>query len=621
MQFHCAVRWLLLCAVALLSGCASIDPQPAVLQVTLTAPDGRAMLFMLQESGAMPPTLAARYPAIHSYMGRDDGGRRVRLDMFGSQMYAMVFDPDGDWFIQPVAGGKPHAYQAFWLRDWKPGNAVGVADFDGRSSLPPGAVAVTGVASATQHNGRSRHNYRIAISATSSFTALHGGTVAGGLAGIVRNLNRVNEIYGTELGVHFTLQAENDRLVFSDPATDPFAANDTTPNIRNIEIQAQLIGADNLDLGLVMTNTYGGIAGPAAACQIGRARNATQAGLPNAAFDPYLPRILAHEIGHQFGAKDNYSACERDDEVSGYEVGHGTTIMSYAGNRRCLANAPEFGPGRPYAEHYFHAENLEQMQKYIASIGGSCASPGTNMHYAPMLQNADIEGPDSISLPADESFTIPAHTPFALAVTASELQTTAHATYTWDQMDAGPSPRMAPWDSGRGPLFSSQAPTFANVRMFPSLPVVLGTQPATLGDTFPGTNRDLNFRVTVRDNAPENATTASHDIAIRVVDTGQQFAVSPILQQPWKAGQQYEIAWNVAATDRAPINCGLMNVHLSLDDAQSFLPQSLAFWIPNNGVATITVPALSRGSDRARLKLSCAENLFFAISAPLQLQP
>jgi len=183
-------------------------------------------------------------------------------------------------------------------------------------------------------------------------------------------------------------------------------------------------------------------------------------------------------------------------------------------------------------------------------------------------------------------------------------------------MDLGPvQPIKTPLrDDGLGPIFRSYLPNSSGERIFPRLEAVLGKETLGLGEVYPATTRKLNFRLTVRDNLQEQATTASADMLINVLNTSFAFSVGPV-QSPWKMGEKSWVNWNVAGTNHDPIACKTVRIDLSLDGGYTFLPKSLASKVPNQGSFAIVVPRLAKPTDYARVRVSCNENLFFALSA------
>ncbi|WP_206309038.1 hypothetical protein, partial [Streptomyces sp. A1136] len=55
-------------------------------------------------------------------------------------------------------------------------------------------------------------------------------------------------------------------------------------------------------------------------------------------------------------------------------------------------------------------------------------------------------------------------------------------------------------DKGKGPIFRSYPPGISGTRIFPKLEAILGEEKLSIGEVYPATTRELNFRLTVRDN-------------------------------------------------------------------------------------------------------------------------
>lgn len=70
-------------------------------RIGMPAPDGTSHDFEVTAAQALPPALAARYPDIRSYQGRDGQGRRLRLDISDKGLKAAVYgDAKGVWLVQ-----------------------------------------------------------------------------------------------------------------------------------------------------------------------------------------------------------------------------------------------------------------------------------------------------------------------------------------------------------------------------------------------------------------------------------------------------------------------------------------------------------------------------------------
>ena len=81
--------------------------------------------------------------------------------------------------------------------------------------------------------------------------------------------------------------------------------------------------------------------------------------------------------------------------------------------------------------------------------------------------------------------------------------------------------------------------------------------------------------------------------------------------ESWSSGSTQTITWNVANTDKAPINATYVDIHLSTDGGQTF-PIALANAVPNDGSHDIGVPGVS--TNNARVRVSASGNIFFDLS-------
>lgn len=183
----------------------------------------------------------------------------------------------------------------------------------------------------------------------------------------------------------------------------------------------------------------------------------------------------------------------------------------------------------------------------------------------------------------------------------------------------GQSVPLSNTNDAAGPLFRSFAPTSNPTRVFPRWSDLLaGTDPATnRNEHLPTQSREINFRVTVRDNHDVSGQIVSgihsDDLRVHVVDTGQAFRVtSPNTAVIWDGGTTETVTWNVAGTDGNGIDTATVNIRLSTDGGNTF-PIVLGNF-PNNGSADIRVPHLASTTSTARLMVEAAGNVFFDVS-------
>lgn len=573
--------------------------------VALLVEKGPAWPFRVSDSRTLPAALLKRHPGLRSFRGADDKGRTLRLDLSPSGMRASVRDGSRTWTFRPG--------QAAWREHM--GYASSVPTLAGMSATPGSAAAASAspdasapVTAALAHGaGALRHDFRLAVAAGSRYVASTGGTVATALAEIAHAVNQANEVFETDVGVHFTLVDRNDRLIQPDPQRDPFETHD--PGMAAVTLIDREIGAGRYDIGHAVLTYTGGESHVGTSCSDARDADffathkaAAWSGHPSPASESFATDYLIHVLGRQLGAWPTANGCRHDTlDDRAMEPGGGSTAMGYA-------PAGCGGEGQwlqTRSDRYFHAASIEQMQAWLASRGGRCASRRLRAVAAPWID------PESLA----DTAVIPARTPFALDARAESGTPGRRLTYTWEQMDPGTGQRGPLHDTGDGPLFRSFPPSPVSRRVFPRMAAVLGHEAAEPGETLPTTSRRLAFRLTVRDNGGDSATVASADTRLRVVDTGRAFAViAPKAGSTALAGGRVRVAWDVARTDTAPISCHFVIIDLSQDGGLSWLSPALAVDERNDGEADVTLPGHLEATETARLRVRCNWRPFFAVS-------
>ncbi len=576
------------------------------LPLTLPQPDGTLARFEVSRSLVMAPELAAKYPQIQTFqaVAVDGSATQVRFELGPRGFSAMQFSPGGVKLIERGSAGAD--YVSFAREGARSGAPFQCAVGDQQPS-PETAAAKLDAASAPAPKavGPTLRTYRTAVAATGEYTATFGGTVVGGLAGVVSAINRVNQIYETELGLRLVLVPNNDLVIYTDGNTDPYTnSNGSTMLGQNATNLANVIGNANFDFGHVFSTGGGGVAGLGVICGGSKARGVTGQGNP--VNDPFWVDYVAHEMGHQLNGPHTFnggtSSCSGNrSSAAAFEVGSGSTIMAYAGicgGENTQANS----------DPYFHVSSLQTIHQFTQSGNGStCGTTSPTGNAAPLLT-------------ATPGATIPARTPFALTANATDPNGD-RLSYLWEQMDLGAATNTTTvlQDLGSGPLFRSFDATDSPTRLFPRLENILsGT--ATIGEVLPTTNRTINFRVTARDNRAGGGGvqwtgTSSPSVAqttITVVNTGTPFAVTTAnAATSWNAGSTQPVTWDVAGTTAAPISCPNVDIDFSLDRGLSF-PYSLVAATANDGSEDISVP--NQATAAGRLRVRCSNNIFFDIN-------
>ncbi|MBK9656326.1 MAG: hypothetical protein IPO66_13005, partial [Rhodanobacteraceae bacterium] len=573
----------------------------SLVRLSLPLADGRFGEFQIVESPIMQPGLAAKFPEIRTYLGQgiDDRTATLRFDVTPTGFHGQIISWEGTTFIDPFQPGDTQHYISYRKRDAQEVGQRLVCEVTGQE-LPKDAPNFQrkGVA-VDVSSGTNLRTYRLAVAATGEYTAFHGGTVALGLAAIVTTINRVTGIYEREVAVRLVLVANNNLLVYTNAATDPYAntSGDLTANQNNI---TTVIGTANFDIGHLVGTGGGGVAGLGVVCNAGnKARGLTGSGSPVG--DPFDVDYVAHEMGHQFSGNhtfnSNAGACNGNRNAStAYEVGSGITIQGYAG----ICGADDV---QPNSSDYFHRVSLDEILAFTTNAlsGASCGT-----------QTGTGNSPPTVSTNAGH--TIPARTPFALTAFGSDPNGDT-LTYLWEQFNLGasnPTPGVLV-DNGSSPIFRNYNPTTSPTRTFPALASILSGANGSTWELLPTTTRTLNFRVTARDNRAGGGGTNESLATLSVVNTGTAFAVTaPNTPVIWDDALPQTVTWNVAGTTANGINTQTVRISMSLDGGSTF-PLTLATNVPNNGSSTVTLSGATP-TTQARIKVEAENNVYFDIS-------
>ena len=580
----------------------------------LPLPDGKYARFRIVESPVMEPALAKRYPDLRTWVGQgiDDPAATLRLDLTPKGFHAQVLSAHGTLFVDPYQPGDTRNYISYRKQDHHHGETLRCSvtgeEIDKESPVEHATHAKLA-------RGGSVRTYRLAMAATGEYTLFHGGGKADALAGIVTTINRVNGIYERDVGVRFVLVANNDAIIFTDAATDPYG-NDADDLDLTQDVVDEAIGFGNYDVGHLVGTGGGGVAFLGVICSASKAGGLTGSGSPIG--DGFDVDYVAHEMGHQFGGQHTFNgagvncAGGNRSASAAYEPGSGVTIQAYAG----ICGNDDL---QPNSEDYFHRKSLEQIIAHTTSgSGGTCGTLANTANSTP-----------TVTAPADRA--IPVNTPFELTAVGGDADND-ELTYVWEQYDLGTRNNEGVLtDAGNRPLFRGFAPTSDATRTFPSLRYILGDgnnvpnraplpgNGATewfTGERLPTTDRNLTFRVTVRDNRADGGGTNEDEIVLNV-EPGTPFAVTaPNTAVSWAAGSAQTVTWNAGSTAAAPISTAKVRILLSLDGGYTWpveLSDSLVFEA-NDGSASVTIPAGTPGTARARIKIKAVDNVFFDIS-------
>lgn len=590
---------------------APIESNPEATQkrtlLTLPNADGTLSRFSIVDSPIMAPQLAARYPGIKTYaaQGVDDPTTTARFDWTPAGFHGIILSPKGTVLIEPASVNDLENYIVYFQGDV----TVGAAECEVTTEEQEAAarrdtqVKKSSPAISAVTSGSTLRTYRVAVAATAEYTqAYGGGTVAGGLAAVTTTMNFVNAIYEREVAIRLTLVANNDAIIFTDPATDGYTPNNTGALIN--ENQAKIdsvIGPANYDVGHVFDGallggggfSWTGLAGFNVVCASNKARGVDifRSVSPTNVFAYYS---AAHEFGHQFGATHTFNTTSgtcggQRSPSTAYEPYNGSTIMAYR-----FACSPD---DLQSLDTYFHNASIEQIVNFTTNANGNTCA----------LQTGTGNNPPTVD--AGPIYTIPMGTPFILTATGGDPDGDA-VTYGWEEFDLGTA---APpnTDDGSRPIFRSFAPVSSSSRTFPKLQDVLSGF-ATMGESLPTTMRTMNFRVTASDNRSGGGGVNSAATQVNVrSDAGPFTVTAPNTGASWANGTTQTVTWNVANTNNAPVSCANVKITLSTDGGLTF-PTTLVASTPNDGSEAVAIGGAPSGS--ARIKVEAVGNVFFNIS-------
>jgi len=554
--------------------------------------EGKLIPFIVQDAQLFAEELAIKYPSIKSYKGiaLDDATKQIRFSVSpkGIQSTLMTSGENGALFMQK---SDEDIYVLYRRTEQKE------SDVDFVCKSLPEVKKYSKIITAKLVDDQTLRKFRVAISASGEYTEFHGGTKADALAAINASLTRINAVFERDLAITLELIANNDLVIYTNPETDPYTGS-LSSQVQNT--LTSVIGEDNYDIGHLFNqqkNTLDGNSGFIGAVCIDGRKGSGYTTLSSPVGDAFDIDLVAHEMGHQFGANHSFSHTSEGTTVQ-VEPASGTTIMGYAGitnNNNVATNSDD----------YFHYVSIVQIRDYLKTV--SCGVTDAITNTPPTL------------IPLI-NYNIPKGTPFVLTSEANDVDATDVLSYTWEQIDNGivTQTTFGP-DNPAGANFRSLPPKLSPQRYFPNLDRILSgelteTVPA-VGDaweTLSNIGRDMNFSLTVRDNALNGGQSISDEMTVSVSnDAGPFLVTSQSLQDTFEAGSVQTITWDVANTDISPINVTTVTILLSTDHGITF-PIVLEENTLNDGSQDVIIP--NNATSFGRIMIMADNNIFFAVN-------
>ncbi|AZA83955.1 propanediol utilization protein [Chryseobacterium lactis] len=590
--------------------------QGSPVVISLPTTDGRVERFSVYSAPVVAKSMADRYQlGAYSGVGLDNPTKQVRFSTAPNDFQSMLFDTKtGQYeFIEPINKEKD-VFGVFF----KSNKTSDGTPFECKATEPEQSKKqmkkLLNSKSVLEKSGtfnkstdQKYRTYRLAVSVNGEYTQLAGG-VPQAAARINATINRVNAVYEKDLGIHMIVQ-DLPQLIFTDPATDPYSnvianANGSysAPNSWNLEVQRTLtttpgVGNGAYDVG----HFFGHRGGGGSAGDIGNVcrnpssnNDATSKGAgitsPSVNDQPFGDAFdidyVAHELGHQFGGRHTMSVVHPQTDRP-IEPGSGSTIMGYAGITQ--ANV------QMHSDAYFHVLNIEQIQQYVNSQTCGIVTPVANT--PPVIQPIVNK-------------TIPKGTAFVLTASAADAQNDP-MTYTWEQYDIALTKFNIP-DATRtnGANFRSLSPTDSPTRYFPKLSSVLNGNLTNLSEweTVSNVSREMNFKVTVRDNNPDIAQqqTQSSLVKLNIGNDGPFKVTSSSVYNNTPGA----ITWDIANTNNNVYNVSNVKIDYTTDNGASWTVITAS--TPNDGVEPYSFASLATGAS-LKIRVSAIDNVFYAI--------
>lgn len=567
---------------------------PVIL--SFPTPDGKTKEYSVVESSVLEPSFQAKFPEIMSYKGQGvtNPHETIRFTVAKKGLHAIILDTEkGIQYINPVSkGSTTHSF--FYRKD----NRVGESGWECE-------VIENAENDRDNHSSQSRNaddglmrTFRFALAATAEYSNFHGDDVSDVIAAMTVAVTRINAVIERDLSI--TLQMiDNTDIIFFDAERDPFDNDDNGVLLNQArDLLRDEVGIENFDIGHVFNTAGGGVAYLGVSCDANFNSGVSGAGTPEGQVFEF---IFAHELGHQLGSPHSFNAdggscgSNRSPDNS-YETGSGSTIMGYPG--LCAEQNLPIGYGM--GDMYYHQGSLSFIWSHIEG-SGACPT------------NQVATGNSAVTVEAGNDYIIPQGTPYKLTGSSIDADGTETHTYTWEQMDLGPS-GVPTETTVAGPLVRSFQGTTNPTRFIPNLADLAMSPGSTDWEKLVTVERDINFRLTVRDNDSRGGQTSFDAMKVSVITAAGPFVITS-QQTPnsivWTPGATEEITWDVAGTDANGINETAVNILLSTDGGLNY-DTVLASGVPNNGSYSVTVPNLD--VPKARIMVESVNNVFFNVN-------
>ena len=273
-------------------------------------PEGEEEIFNMTYDPIMGIMDQKKFSDILTFraVSTDGKGKLGRIGISSLGFYGIFESEDGQTIIRHGNGEEK--------------DKVFIYDLDRKMALvDPLLLGVCGTESApkishnfdvlqTRDEIRKMRNYRLAISCTSGFATIAGGSESAVMAKVVEAVNLLNLRYHVDFGFRMTLIDNNERLFNLSAATDYFV--DQTKGLgllrQNQNFIDSLLSPEDYDLSQVFTKVcsdVGGVVSGRACDDNSKARGVSC----RSSDEDYFFTTFKHEMGHQFNGGHTFNAC------------------------------------------------------------------------------------------------------------------------------------------------------------------------------------------------------------------------------------------------------------------------------------------------------------------------
>ena len=367
----------------------------------------------------------------------------------------------------------------------------------------------------------------------------------------------LNQMYMRDIGVRFEL-VNDERLIITDPDKEVFRRQHNASYIIGLATEAinNLIGSENYDIGLCVTYFTNNRRSMVlrGLSHIGGVYHKEHKG---AAVAVPTKEVIAHEIGHLFGARHTFSGMNFDYASEKTEYDKGQSVMS-SGNPR----------------DFFSLSSIELIRRYLSEQAGHRAKDVSFASAPPRIDKTQIK----------RRYTLPKDTYFSFAIPATDSDS-QQLYYMAEQHDVrlGEETSVAQYTIPQ----PTTTPSVAFKRQYHKH---TGSEVANswIHQQQLGT---FTFWLGVSDAQPHSGTDyiTQYDLAETqvVVTEGTPFKMTTsTVNKTYRGGSKLSLTWSV---DKPIFEGTKVRILLSDDHGQTY-PYLLADEVENTGSYEVTLP-------------------------------